>query len=277
MKLTAVITDTIRESLAKKLFLGFTALSLLTILIFIFALKIDVVEGALGLATIFGQSAGDTPFDLEKFIFTAESAIASLLFAGGIFISLFATASLFPSMQEKGTIDLLLSKPISRTGIIVAKFLGNLAIVTFNVFFLIFGIWLVLSAKTGIWNIGFLVSGLTIIISYAVLLTILAFVGILAQSTGLSIMITFLVAYAISPLLLLLQQPRILRFFTHQSSRVLIRVLYYIFPKTTELGNITRLVVEGKEVTSWMPLWSSLLFGGAVFGATIYLFYRKDY
>ncbi|MDH5405930.1 MAG: ABC transporter permease [Candidatus Aminicenantes bacterium] len=277
MKLTAVITDTIRESLAKKLFLGFTALSLLTILIFIFALKIDVVEGALGLATIFGQSAGDTPFDLEKFIFTAESAIASLLFAGGIFISLFATASLFPSMQEKGTIDLLLSKPISRTGIIVAKFLGNLAIVTFNVFFLIFGMWLVLSSKIGIWNIGFLVSGLTIIVSYAVLLTILAFVGILAQSTGLSIMITFLVAYAISPLLLLLQQPRILRFFTHQSSRVFIQILYYIFPKTTELGNITRLVVEGKEVASWMPLWSSLLFGAAVFGATVYLFYRKDY
>ncbi|MFB0519220.1 MAG: ABC transporter permease subunit [Acidobacteriota bacterium] len=277
MKLAAVITDTIRESLAKKLFLGFTALSLLTILIFIFALKIDVVEGALGLATIFGQSAGDTPFDLEKFIFTAESAIASLLFAGGIFISLFATASLFPSMQEKGTIDLLLSKPISRTGIIVAKFLGNLAIVTFNVFFLIFGMWLVLSSKTGIWNIGFLVSGLTIIVSYAVLLTILAFVGILAQSTGLSIMITFLVAYAISPLLLLLQQPRILRFFTHQSSRVFIQILYYIFPKTTELGNITRLVVEGKEVASWMPLWSSLLFGAAVFGATVYLFYRKDY
>ena len=277
MKLTAVITDTIRESLAKKLFLGFTALSLLTILIFIFALKIDVVEGALGLATIFGQSAGDTPFDLEKFIFTAEAAIASLLFAGGIFISLFATASLFPSMQEKGTIDLLLSKPISRTGIIVAKFLGNLAIVTFNVFFLIFGMWLVLSSKTGIWNIGFLVSGLTIIVSYAVLLTILAFVGILAQSTGLSIMITFLVAYAISPLLLLLQQPRVLRFFTHQSSRVFIKVLYYIFPKTTELGNITRLVVEGKEVTSWMPLWSSLLFGAVVFGVTVYLFYRKDY
>jgi len=277
MKLTAVITDTIRESLAKKLFLGFTALSLLTILIFIFALKIDVVEGALGLATIFGQSTGDTPFDLEKFIFTAESAIASLLFAGGILISLFATASLFPSMQEKGTIDLLLSKPISRTGIIVAKFLGNLAIVAFNIFFLIFGVWLVLSVKTGIWNIGFLVSGLTITVSYAVLLTILAFVGILAQSTGLSIMITFLVAYAISPILLLLQEPRILRFFTHQSSRMLIRVLYYIFPKTTELGNLTRLVVEGKEVTSWMPLWSSLLFGVVVFGATIYLFYRKDY
>jgi len=277
MKLMAVITDTIRESLAKKLFLGFTALSLLTILIFIFALKIDVVEGALGLATIFGQSTGDTPIDLGKFVIIAESAIASLLFAGGIFISLFATASLFPSMQEKGTIDLLLSKPISRTGIIVAKFLGNLAIVTFNIFFLIFGVWLALSMKTGIWNIGFLYSGLTITITYAVLLTILAFVGILAQSTGLSIMITFLVAYAISPLLLLLQQPNILRFFTHNYSRLLIRAFYYIMPKTAELGNLTRLMVEGKEVSSWMPLWSSLLFGAVLFGATVYLFYRKDY
>ncbi len=277
MKLMAVITDTIRESLAKKLFLGFTALSLLTILIFAFALKVDVVEGALGLATIFGQSTGETPFDLERFVITAEAAIASLLFAGGIFISLFATASLFPSMQEKGTIDLLLSKPISRTRIIVAKFLGNLAIVAFNVFFLVFGVWLVLSEKTGIWNIGFLYSGLTITISYAVLLTILAFIGILAQSTGLSIMITFLVAYAISPLLLLLQQPRVLSFFTHQSSRLLIRALYCIIPKTTELGNLTRLLVEGKQVTSWMSLWSSLLFGVFLFGATIYLFYRKDY
>ena len=277
MRLMAVIIDTIRESLAKKLFLGFTALSLLTILIFIFAIKIDVVEGALGLATIFGQSAGKTPFNLEKFVITAEAAIASLLFAGGIFISLFATASLFPSMQDKGTIDLLLSKPISRTGIIVAKFLGNLAIVAFNIFFLIFGVWLVLSLKTGIWNVGFLYSGLTITITYAVLLTILAFVGILAQSTGLSIMITFLFAYAISPLLFFLQEPRIIRFFTHQSSRFLIRALYYIIPKTGELGNITRLLVEGKKVSSWMPLWSSLLFGAILFGATIYLFYRKDY
>ena len=51
----ALIRDTFREALARKIFWGLFTLSTLMILFFLFLLKIDIVEGAVATISVFGR------------------------------------------------------------------------------------------------------------------------------------------------------------------------------------------------------------------------------
>lgn len=112
-KLMAVIQLTIRESLAKKTFIAFFAISTIFNLLLVFALNLDIVDGFESSVTIFGNEA-DQLIDIRDIIFRVQEAIASSLYVVGIFLALFATSSLIPSFLQKGSIDLLISKPLSR-------------------------------------------------------------------------------------------------------------------------------------------------------------------
>jgi len=55
------------------------------------------------------------------------------------------------------------------------------------------------------------------------------------------------------------------------------RVLYYALPKVFDVGRIARELVLGNPVTSWMPVWSSALFGVVILSTGLYLFARRNY
>ena len=54
------------------------------------------------------------PIDIEKLVLGFESGFSAVLYFLCIFLAIFATAHLVPRMQEKGTIDLYLSRPVAR-------------------------------------------------------------------------------------------------------------------------------------------------------------------
>jgi ABC-type polysaccharide/polyol phosphate export permease len=56
-----------------------------------------------------------------------------------------------------------------------------------------------------------------------------------------------------------------------------VRGLYYILPKVFDLGNMARQIVLGDPITSWMPVWSSLLFGVVVLSCGLFAFSRRNY
>ena len=150
MRIAAIIQLTFRESLAKKTFLAFLAISTLTCLLFIFALNLDIVDGVTSSVSLFGKDTG-ARVGLKEIVLTVESVIAMFLFTGGVFMSLFATSNLIPSLLQPGSVDLLISKPMSRVQILAGRFLGAVAIVAFNVFYLVIFSWLILFLKTGLW------------------------------------------------------------------------------------------------------------------------------
>jgi len=275
MKILALIENTLRESMAKKVFIGFFAISTITLLIFIFVINLDIVDGAFAVVNVFGQELDRGRLvDVWDIMFVVQSAISVALFTAGIFLSIFATADIIPKMLSKGSIDLLLSKPLSRIHILIGKYLGALLIVIFNVFYLIGGMWLILSLKTKIWNFGFLSSGLIITVTFSILLALIFFVGLRSRSSGLTIMVVYLVIF-LSPLLA--QREKILVMIDNVIYRIIISGAYYILPKIQDLGNICRLLVEGDPVRSWMPLFSSLLFGIGMFALSGLYFARKNY
>jgi len=273
LRTLALIQLTFKESLAKKTFMAFFGISTLVSLLFIFALNLDIVDGAQAYISVFGQEANSL-VELDKIVVTIEGAISILLFTGGIFMALFATSNLIPSFLESGTIDLLISKPLSRMQIFMGRFTGAIAIVAFNIFYLIVFTWLIISVKTGIWNFNFLLSGVVIVISFAILYALMAFLGLITSSGAFSLMITYLILF-FSPLLL--QRDNIYALLSSKFYGYLLDGIYYVLPKTAQLSIMTQNIVNGNPVSSWMPLWSSALFGVGITGISVLIFNRKNF
>lgn len=66
------------------------------------------------------------------------------------------TAFFIPNMLNKGTIDLLLAKPIGRVSLLSYKYIGGLTFMFINTAVLIVGLWIVLGIRTGVWELPFL-------------------------------------------------------------------------------------------------------------------------
>ena len=276
MKILAIIQDTFRESFSKKTFIAFFVISNITILIFLFALNLDIVKGAIAAAKLFGQTIdfGEKQINIKEFVINIQSAIAMILYGLGLFLSIFATADLIPNMLEKGKIDLLLSKPISRSNIFLAKYLGGLSIVAFNVGYLIFILWLVLSLKTNVWNPGFLYAGILIIITFAILYSFMSFIGFLTKSSTLVIMLTYALFFLSQPLA---ARGKIISIITNKVYVFIINAFYWILPKTAELGIMVRLLVIGEKINDWLPLFTSSIFGLFMYILANLYFVRKSY
>ena len=273
-KLWAVCYYTFLESLARKTFIVFFIISSLMLLLFLFALNIDAVDGAVSAISLFGKEAQGVGIDATKLVFGIESVIASALFTVGLFFSIFATASLIPNMLEKGNIDWIMAKPISREKLLFGRYSGALSIVAFNIFYLIGGSWLILSFKTGIWNFSFLLAGLLITVAFAVLYAIMVFLGVLFQNSAIAIMGVYLIIF-LSPLLF--QRDKIYALLSKKIYQLLLDGIYYITPRTFEIGDIVRKIVLNESIGSWAPIGHSLIIGTVYFSFALVLFKRKNF
>lgn len=271
----AVITYTFRESFAKKTFIGFFALSTIIHLLFLFALNVDVVNGALAMVQVFGKHInGSQQIDIRKMIIGIESVLASFVFSGGIFLSIFATASLVPTMLEKGNIELLLSKPLSRKQIFIGRFLGAQSIMIFNVIYLIGGTWLILSMKTKFWYVPYLYSIPMVITAFAIMYALMAFVGVTTRSTGVSIMVAYAILF-FSPFLA--QKDKIYALLSSKIYYYILEGLHQTLPKTFELGEMNQALVMGRPLEGWAPIWTSCIAGSLMLIASIFVFSKKDF
>ncbi len=276
MKFLAIILYTLRESLAKKTFMAFFIVVTLVHLLFMFSVNVDVVDGAMASLKLLGNDE-QQEMTLEKLrdgIIKIEAGVATAMYVGGIFLSIFATASLVPNMLEKGSVDLMLSRPFARWQLLLGRYLGGLSIVAINVAYLIGGAWLILSIKTEFWHLPFLLSGVLIVAVFGVLFAIMTFVGVTARNSGVAIIAAYLVIF-FSPMLLARDQ--IYALLSQKIYQWLLDGIYYLTPRTTELGKITTSLVLGEPIASWTPLLQSLAIGAGFLMAAVYVFEKKDF
>ena len=269
----ALIRDTFREAFARKIFWGLFGLSVAMILFFLFLMKIDIVEGGVATVSLFGGTS-NRAFDVDRVVRGVYGGIATFLYTFGMFLSVFASAGLIPSVLEPGRIELLVSKPVSRTHILLGRYAGNVLVVSCNVIFLVLGIWSILGVKTGIWSPLFLVSIVTTIFIFAVLLPVVVLVGVLFESAALSTMIT-VALMIMSPILA--QTSLMMRLLSSEWSREIWRTLYYSLPKVYDLGTITLNAIQSRTFDGFMPIWTSAVFGAIVLSAALMVFSRRDF
>ena len=114
----------------------------------------------------------------------------------GILVGVVITAFFIPNMLRKGTVDLLLVKPIRRPTLLVFKYIGGLSFMFLNTALVVVGIWLVLGLRSGIWAPGFLLSIFILTFFFAILYSVSALAAVLTRSPVVAIMAT-VVAWAI--------------------------------------------------------------------------------
>jgi ABC-2 type transport system permease protein len=269
----ALIRDTFREALTRKIFWVLFGLSTLMILFFLFVLRIDIVAGATATVSLFGRQTQGNP-NADRMVRGVYGSIATFLYTFGMFLAVFASAGLVPSVLEPGRIELLLSKPLSRAHLLLGRFLGNILLVLLNSTYLVLGVWTILGVKTGIWSPAFLIAIATTTFIFAVLLSVVILVGVRLESAAAATMIT-VALMIISPILA--QTNLMMRLLSSEWSRNLWRALYYAFPKVYELGKITLDAIQSGTFAGFTPIWTSALFGIAMLGRALWVFQRRDF
>jgi ABC-2 type transport system permease protein len=278
----ANIEDVMREAAARWTLLAYFFLSTIFILIFASAINLDVVNGSLAGAKLFGKDVhmGGT-VAIDKLVLTFDSVFAVILYAFCTFLAIFATAHLVPRMQEKGTIDLYLSRPVSRFYLLISRYIAGLVLAASNVIYLLGSIWLIVSWKTHVFHARFLLAGAIMLFVIATLLAFAFLVGVITSSTAVSIMTT----YGLALLAIILA--------AHKQAAALVSKdwqawfidgLYWTVPKIFELGKAVYEFVSGNQSVGSLPpsltlapFLSTAAFAIACLGLAVWRFQRKEF
>src|ERR1700761_8768653 len=271
--LLALISDTFREARARWLFWGLFGLSTLLIAIFLFVLKIDIVQGAVSFMGI--ETTAHPIYNIRKFVNVSYSWVSIVLYIWGTFLAVFASAGLIPSVLEAGRISLLLSKPLTRTMLLMGRYAGNLAVVALNHIYLICSIWIIIGLKTKIWEPRFLLAIPISLFIFAVLLCVVVLIGVISESAALSVMIAVALMLIST---ILAQRDIVVKLLDSQWSRDLWLAFYWIVPKIYDLGGGIKKMILYKRSDGWFtPAWTSAAFGIAVLSGAVYIFKRRDF
>lgn len=144
--------------------------------------------------SLFGDSLELTPpegaplglevFILQKLLSNGIGGTILLL------VSVVVTAAFVPTMIRKGTLELLLVRPLPRWQLIVFTYAAALLFVAGLLGLLVFATWLVTGLLTGLWSPGILVALPTLLLFFAMLLSVSVFTGVVTRSAVAAMLVT---------------------------------------------------------------------------------------
>ncbi len=262
---------TLREAMARKVFLFFASISAVILIIMAF------VFGLMDKASFSFNVSGGAHLPYNNPITMIEMMIVSPLSSLCLLLAIFASASFVPIMLEKGNIDLLLSKPVSRDQLLWGKYFGGILVVLLNIAFMVTGVWLIISLKFSSWDFSFLSIILAITFTFAVLYSLIVLLGVLTKGSTLGMMVAYLIFLLLSPVLFLAKD-KVADFIQNKFLKSLILGTYYLVPKTSELmGKIMSSLASGNGIEDYQPILTSLAFLILTMGITISIFRKKDF
>ncbi|HVS33081.1 MAG TPA: ABC transporter permease subunit [Thermoanaerobaculia bacterium] len=280
--LLANIEDVMREAAARWTLVAYFMLSTIFLIIFASAINLDIVDGALAGAKLFGKEVdmrGEVP--IEKLVLGFETGFSGILYVLCTFLAIFATAHLVPRLQEKGTIDLYLSRPVSRVKLLMSRYLAGMILAASNVLYLMGSIWLIVFWKTGVGNPRFLLAGAIIMFVIGSLLAFAFLVGVVTSSTAVSIMSTYAI-FMFSAMLTAHAQFEAA--VSKEWQAWVIKTLYWVFPKTGEIAEtVVRFVAADAfpqrmiKPLSATPFVTTAAFAVGCLILASWVFHRKEF
>jgi len=297
VRVLAILIDTGRELTHRRTLIVYFGVVTLVLVFFALALRTDVVDGLIASMSVAGLQANASPggfrlgegapgggmsgLSAEDFVRYVQLGTAFMLYPLAILMSVFATASLIPRMLEKGTIDLLLSKPITRPALFASRYLGGLLTVTLNLLYLTCGLGAILALKTGVWNGGFVWSGLLMSLYFACLFAFTVLAGVVLRSTTVSVMITAALFFAS----LIVRLPHAYRDWPllitshlwRYAAVAFVETLYHSLPRTYDFVRSTTDLIRHEGGVAWTAVGGSALSGGVALLLAIIYFARTDY
>ncbi len=255
---------TMREALIKKVFLAFSIITTLGLVFNFFMLKLAPVPPGLSSDQIY------------NFAMLIETSAIKLILPIGLLLSIFGVSFLTSKILEKGTAELFLSKPLSRTELLFGRILGSSLIVLLNIAYLCTGAWIIFGTMYHYWTpIVLIIIPLTLL-AFLALYSIIVLASVSFRSYVLGLMLAIFILVVVSPVLAV--KDAFLPQIDAGWIRFLINALYYIIPKTGELlSEIPNSILRGVYSFNWQPYLTTSAFIAVMFVASDYIFKRKDY
>ena len=187
----AIFLDAYRDLNSRKLFWLAVAISGLVVLI----------VGLLGIDEA-GVSVAGFRFD-SKFVntlFFPASTFYKLIFQSlGIdiwltwlaaILALISTASVVPELIASGSIDMMLSKPISRSRLFLTRWVTGLFFAGIQTLVFVTASFLVIGIRGGAWEPGLFIAVPVVIVFFSYLYCFCALMGVITRSTVASLLLT---------------------------------------------------------------------------------------
>ncbi len=277
-----LVSYTVRESVHRWTLITYVLGITFFLLLLATAVNLDIVEGTLASARLFGQDLqiGDLNIQLADAVRYFQVGVISTLYVVGVLLALFLTCNYVPALARDGWVDLLVAQPVSRSTLLLGRALGSATVVSIGIAYLVVGSWLVLRLKTGLGSAGFLFAGLVILFAYAVCYTATVLVGIITRNGPVSGMVGLMVWVGGHVMYAFHRFPEwqvtVRAGWPRSSATALSEGLYWFLPKNQGLGELAVDAARGEPV-SLLPIVYSLPFAVVCLFLACWWFTRRDY
>lgn len=147
------------------------------------------------LVAYFGNRiGGPLPLTTEQISDSIQLILTQVMiyFAGvfGVLTAILVTSSIIPQTFEAGAIDLLLSKPISRSLLFLTKFFGGCSFILLNVVYFITGLWLYVGFRFEIWDTKLFLCIPVFLFVFTIYYSVSALTGVIWKNAIISVVFT---------------------------------------------------------------------------------------
>jgi Cu-processing system permease protein len=186
MKTFAVALDILHEAAARRWFLALWGGITLVLVGLVFALRMDVVDGALAATRFFGEPVGGAIRPVDVALRPVFMAAAYLVFYGGLIFGILACSDFAPALLTPGRIEHLLALPVRRWEIIAGTFVGVMALALSGAVYGAGGLALILGAKTGVWTAAPVAAALLAVAAFAAVYAAMLAAAVVTRSPSIS-------------------------------------------------------------------------------------------
>lgn len=185
MQTWALIADSFRESLDRKIFWVMLLIEFVVVAA-MFCIgfspgRVDILFGTWSFATDhFTTMSG---VDTAKIAgLTVHFIMDMVLGWAGVTLAIIATAGFFPTMLERGAVEVLLSKPLSRGKLFLGKYLGSMAFITIHATIFVLLSFLVIGVRWNVWLPGYILTIPLLVVLFSYIYAISAWAGVMFRS-----------------------------------------------------------------------------------------------
>lgn len=280
----AAFTFTIREAIRRGTLIFYFVIGTGIIIFLAFAISASGEDGKT--LSILGKAVpSGGPFNIQP----VEFLLVQLVRSAGqslLLIGIFAVAGLIPSLLEKGTAELYLSKPISRPVLLLARAFGATTGIGINILYFAIGILLVFGIKIGVWHWPFVLSSLMIAVTFCFYFSVVTLTGVLTKSQGVSIIVAFMFTFFSG--ILAAREELLFPLWENSIYRSVLHGIYYLTPQLHDMmENSFRLVgtnpldravrLQAPQAFTITPFVYSFLSASGWYALSAWRFSKQDY
>jgi ABC-type transport system involved in multi-copper enzyme maturation permease subunit len=273
MKLFALIKLSFQEALSRKVFLIFLGIVALCMILLVTYLQSAGMHNIV--ARLQPSSEDPEGVALREMLFSMQTGAFGAFFPFAVFFGIFITADIIPTMLEKGSIEIFLSKPLTRSTLLLGKIFGGMLVLATTIIVFVVGVWSVFGLSFGMWNQGLLLALFPALGAWLSLFSLATLFGLLTRSTA----VVMIVAYFHGTLftsLLFSRDALLFKFVTNEFGQAIINGLYWVLPQINDLAMLSTQLIQHKPIISFAPFIQAIAFSAGMLTLIVTLFKRKD-